>query len=132
MDIAAGAKGPEGRVAERDEFLAAMDDDFNTPKALSVIYDLVNECNKLMEGGGDDKKSALRAARDFIREAMHIFGLEFAKDTQASEDEMKLLKERITARQKKDFRKSDELRDLLKAKGIIVEDTKEGQIWRRA
>ena len=109
-----------------------MDDDFNTPKALSVVYDFVNECNKTIESNTDGKQFMLRDAMDFLEEVFEIFGVNFVKTSELSKVEEKLLSDRIDARKKKDFQRSDELRDLLQEKGVIVEDTKDGQVWRRA
>ena len=130
-NMEAGDTGSELIVQKRQEFQTYMDDDFNTPKALSVLYDIVNECNKLIDGNTQEE-FVLRGAMDLIREAGSIFGINFIKESQASEEEEKLLLERGEARKNKDFQRSDELRDLLKRKGIVVEDTKEGQVWRRA
>lgn len=128
---------PEGKEREyflqkQKEFQLCMDDDFNTPKALSVLFDVVNECNKLMESDRQDKNFMLREAGNFIKEAADIFGINFHKESQLSEEETALLSDRIEARKGKDFQRSDELRDQLQKKGVIVEDTKDGQVWRRA
>ena len=69
---------------------------------------------------------------DFIKTASDIFGVNFIKASEVSDEEETFLAQRVEARKNKDFQKSDELRDLLKEKGIVVEDTKDGQIWRRA
>jgi cysteinyl-tRNA synthetase len=115
---------------KREEFQNYMDDDFNTPKALSVIYDIVNECNKIIDD--DTAGDILSEAMEFIQEAGEIFGINFIKEDKISAEEETLLEQRVEARKNKDFQKSDELRDLLKERGVIVEDTKDGQVWRRA
>ncbi|MBN1870142.1 MAG: cysteine--tRNA ligase [Candidatus Omnitrophica bacterium] len=132
INKATGGMGSDWSLKRKTEFESAMDDDFNTPKALSVIYDMVNDCNKFMNSDTEGKQFLLRRAMDFIREVSDIFGINFLKESEISVEEEKLLMERIKARENKDFKKSDELRDALKTKGIIVEDTKEGQVWRRA
>lgn len=131
MNLATGGMGTEWSLARKTEFKSAMDDDFNTPKALSILYDMVNECNKLMKSDAEGKQFMLREAMDFIKEAAGIFGISFFKESKISDEEEKLLTQRIEARRNKDFKKSDELRNLLKERGIIVEDTKDGQVWRR-
>ena len=78
------------------------------------------------------KKSVLKAIVDFIEEISDIFGLQFLKEETLSKEEEKMLEDRVKASRNKDFKRSDELRDLLKAKGIVVEDTPKGQKWRRA
>ena len=132
MTLAVGGTGLERSLARQTEFEVAMDDDFNTPKALSAIYDIVNECNKLIDGATEGKELVLREAMDFIAAAADIFGISFLKGAEVSDEEEQLLVERVEARKAKDFQKSDELRDLLKERGIVVEDTKDGQVWRRA
>ena len=132
MNLAEGGRGSGWSLARQKEFISAMDDDFNTPKALSAIYDMVNECNKLMDSDTEGKQFMLREVMDFVKEASGILGVNFLKESKISVEEETLLTARIAARKGKDFQRSDELRDLLKERGIIVEDTKEGQVWRRA
>ncbi len=131
MNLAVASQITDWYTALRSEFKSAMDDDFNTPKALSVLFDLISECNKLMEGDAKHKELMLSEAMGVIKSASDIFGINFIKKSQISKEEEKLLMERIEARKNKDFQRSDELRDLLRTKGIVVEDAKEGQIWRR-
>ncbi len=115
-------------------FLEAMDDDFNTPKALSAIFDLVSDINKFIDQNTKDKHYAdiICAAIDTIEGCMTgIFGL-FAEEmpTELGQEEERLIKEREDARKNKDFKKSDQIRDLLRERGVVVEDTKDGQAWR--
>ena len=124
-------QGFQASFSSRDDFQSAMDDNFNSPKALSVIYDLVNECNKMIESNADDNKGTLSEARNFLSEALGIFGIKLLKQSELSQEEQELINDRMKARESKDFKRSDELRDLLQEKGVIVEDTKDGQIWRR-
>ncbi len=116
----------------RQSFIQAMDDDFNTPKALGCLFELVTEANK-----HKDRRTASfmlyhadQLIRHFCRE---VFGLSEPSQSSGQTDAeiQQYLTERETARQKKDFRRSDEIRDILKQKGIIVEDTPQGQRWRR-
>lgn len=128
----------EGFVDERKrEFEEAMDDDFNTPKALGALFNLVTDVNRLMDDhNGDIVKcvGVLRYVEEVARVILEqVFGLWLftARDFLAVEDR-NVLVERAEARKNKNFKRSDELRDALKARGIIVEDGKEGQKWRRA
>ena len=113
-----------------------MDDDFNTPEALSVIFSMVKNFNKLLEGEEKGKQFVAAYAISVLREMTDTLNLNFFNRNIAKEKvplEIKeLLNERDEARASKDFQRSDELRDLLQEKGVIVEDTKDGQIWRRA
>ncbi len=116
----------------KEEFTAAMDDDFNTPKALSSIFELVRSGNTYL--AQNDLKSA-RAVRRLIKELCKVLGLDLEKIV-AIEPEIKgriekLIKERDSARQNKDFKKADKIRSELLEEGVVLEDTKESTIWRR-
>jgi cysteinyl-tRNA synthetase len=116
------------------DFVAAMDDDFNTPKALSVLFDLVNATNKFMNTKQHDAdyEAVIAQAVDTLSGlAKEIFGL-FSKPENCSltAEQEQLLAERKKAREQKDFKRSDELRLILKEKGVVVEDSKQGQSWR--
>lgn len=118
----------------KKDFTDAMDDDFNTPKALAVLFDLISDTHKYIDAGKrhDDYEGIIFTAVDALeRIAAGMFGL-FAKEKeiQLTPELEGLLEERKQARANKDFKRSDELRDLLKQKGIAVEDTKNGQMWR--
>jgi len=123
-------------MENKNKFLDAMDDDFNTPVALAALFELVNETNKFISQDKRDTVSlgTLYHAVDMIENfAGKIFGLfkkEVEKDLSAEDEN--LLQERIKARANKDFKRSDELRDVLRQHGIIVEDGKGGQTWRWA
>ena len=121
-------------------FKKAMDDDFNTPVALAVMFDLVKELNRAKSSG--DKLVASLAG--LLRELGEILGIlqldaeAFLKssggfDDQAiSESEIeKLIEDRINARTNKDWTESDRIRDYLKDEGVILDDRKEGTVWRR-
>ncbi|NCU27879.1 cysteine--tRNA ligase, partial [Candidatus Nomurabacteria bacterium] len=124
----------------KKDFLSAMDDDFNTPKALAVIFNFITDANKFMDASLDvikDHGDVLAAVRNELDNMLTIvLGLDVVTGTQLkrrllSEEEKDLLNARIEARQRKDFQESDRLRDLLRLKGIVVEDGKGGQTWRR-
>ncbi len=125
---------PTGRVSASialEKFEAAMDDDFNTASALAAIHDMVREINILMASSPlapDDRKAVLDAVAKFDS-VLGIFG---AEDDRILDDEIEaLILERTTARQSRNFARSDQIRDLLIEKGIILEDTKEGVRWKR-
>ncbi len=118
----------------KEKFLAAMDDDFNTPQALGALFDLLNETNKFIDQEKNDPQyvDIVHNAVGTIEElASNVFGLFAAESSkELSPEEEKLLRERLEARKRKDFKKSDELRESLRQKGIAVEDTSDGQSWR--
>jgi len=130
------APRPPADFAERaqNEFTAAMDDDFNTPKALSVLFELANEINKFIDTKQHDAdyEDVICQAVDLLHGlAKDIFGLfSRAENCGLSDEQEKLLAERKAARERKDFKRSDELREILRAKGVVVEDGKNGQSWR--
>ncbi len=118
------------------QFEEAMDDDFNTPKALGVLFELLSETTKMFNQTGNEKDKfrfllgAINAIQKIFKE---IFGLNLVgRKGELTQEQEFLLQDRINAKNKKDFKRSDELRDQLKIMGIIVEDGKDGQKWRRA
>ena len=118
----------------KHEFTDAMDDDFNTPRALATLFDLIKDTNTYIDQNSDDPSylGVIYHAVDTLEHlGRHLFGL-FLKEKpkELGADLKQLLDDRITARRDKNFKRSDELRDLLKTKGIVVEDGKGGQTWR--
>ncbi len=101
----------------KKEFLKYMDDDFDTVKALAVIFDFVKEVNK--KGGG--KKSY-----ELMLEFDEIFNILTKEDVKLSSEIKNLIKEREKARKEDDFEKADKIREQIKNKGYILEDTEEG------
>ncbi|MFH0731427.1 MAG: cysteine--tRNA ligase [Candidatus Omnitrophota bacterium] len=114
--------------ALKEKFIEAMDDDFNTPQALACLFDMLREANKSSD------ENMLYAAT-LIKELGGIFGL-FLRgkqiDAQLETYVESKISERNKARNSKDFKKADLIRQELKAKGIAIEDTKEGTVWRPA
>lgn len=121
-------------LKHKQEFLDAMDDDFNTPKALAALFNLINDTNKFIDEKKDDSHylGVIYHAVDILENlGRQIFGLFLQeKDKELTDDLKRLLEERVAVRAAKNFKRSDELRDLLKTKGVAVEDTKSGQTWR--
>jgi cysteinyl-tRNA synthetase len=113
------------------DFEAAMDDDFNTAAALAAIHDMVREINTAMASDGmkaNDKMAVLEAI-DKFDSVLGIFGSE---ETEILDAEIEaLIAGRQAARRVRDFARSDEIRDELAARGIILEDTKDGVRWKR-
>jgi cysteinyl-tRNA synthetase len=113
------------------EFEEALDDDLNTSVALAAIHNLVREINTVLakdELKSDDQTAVLGAIEKFDS-ALGIFGKE---RTEILDEEIEqLIEERQEARRNRNFARSDEIRDLLVEKGIILEDTKDGVRWKR-
>ena len=114
-----------------NEFEASMDDDFNTANALAAMHNLVREINTVLSNDGlkADDRTAVLAAIEKFDSVLGIFGEE--KEEMLDADIDALIAERQTARQRRNFKRSDEIRDLLAEKGIILEDTKDGVRWKR-
>ena len=122
----------ERLVAEsRRHFEAAMDDDLNTAEALAAVHDFVRETNSLLARGGlsEADRNLLCETVERFDQVFNIFG---PVETEMLDSEIQaLIDERQAARKARNFARSDEIRDLLIAKGIILEDTREGVRWRR-
>ncbi len=119
----------------RASFEKAMDDDFNTADALAAIFDLVRWTNT--NTSAESSKEFLQAAKSLLVELTDVLGLIVdRKEEAADEDEaawiQSMIDERQAARKAKDFARADAIRDELKDKGIILEDTKEGVKWKKA
>jgi len=131
--LAAGAAAELAAQAEstKQAFIAAMDDDFNSPLALAALYELVKAINTARDNGANDAQ--LAPAQNALRELTGVFGLQLKEKTGSSEAEAQinaLVAERSEARKQKNWARSDELRDQLKALGVAIEDSKDGTTWR--
>lgn len=115
-----------------DRFREAMDDDFGTPQAVSVMFDLIREGNRILDEGGD--ASAIAGA---VEEIVGVLGLDDASGPEEatstiSDSEIEaLLGEREAARTARDFATADSIRDRLAAEGVIIEDGPDGTRWIR-
>ena len=127
------------RFAER--FHASMQDDFNTPEALAVLFDMVREINRLRDtdqvaaaGLGAELKR-LGAMLGILQDdpEYYLRGGELAAKAGLSDADIDdLIQARIDARAAKDWTEADRIRDELQTAGIILEDSVEGTIWRRS
>jgi cysteinyl-tRNA synthetase len=116
--------------AARSAFEAALDDDLNISAALGALFDLVRELNRRIDARSISTADAGRAA-DWLRQTDRVLGV-LPEETDALEAELQaLLDERVAARTARDWAASDRLREELAARGIAVEDTRDGQRWRR-
>lgn len=114
-----------------DKFEIAMDDDFNTADAISAIFELVKYANS--NSSSDNSKEYLNALINDITKLSDVLGIIVVKEEEILDEEIDtLIAERQQARKDKNFTRSDEIRDLLVSKGIVLEDTREGVRWKRS
>jgi cysteinyl-tRNA synthetase len=118
----------DGFVAKFD---AAMDDDFNTADAISAVFELVKYANtQMVAGTGKEFTAYLSENVEMLCEILGI--VTEKKEEMLDADIEALIEERQAARKAKNFARADEIRDLLAAKGILLEDTREGVKWKKA
>jgi cysteinyl-tRNA synthetase len=126
-------EGGERDAGILDEFRKAMDDDFNTPKALSVIFDYARQIFERMDKGPES--AWVVNARATLKEMLGVLGLFETDDDsgQSKDDELiaLALDIRNQLRVMKQYELSDTIRDRLKELGIEIEDTEEGARWKR-
>lgn len=126
--------GKDERFAER--FTAAMNDDFNTPEACAVLFDMVRDVNRLRES--DRAGAAALAAQlkslagllGFLQLEPETFLQSGAEGRVDAAEVQALIEARLKARAEKNWAESDRIRDLLAALGVILEDGKGGTTWR--
>lgn len=120
-----------GRLTEiRQLFHEKMQDDFNTPDAITAIFEWVNEANLLLQKEVVAKAS-LEALLDLFNEMNEVLRIFWQEEELVDADIDQLITERVEARQNKNWARADEIRDLLSAQGIMLEDTPQGMRWRR-
>jgi cysteinyl-tRNA synthetase len=114
-----------------DAFREAMDDDFGTAAALAVVFEGVRRANRALDEGAQEAASLVAT----VVELAGVLGLELGgAPAAAGEDDAEidtLLAERTAARAARDFARADAIRDELTARGITIEDTPTGPLWRR-
>jgi len=132
----AGEKDEALRSAlkENEEgFTASMDDDFNTAGAFGFIFENVRAVNVHLSEHEAVDREGLETAKAFFDKTNDILGYLMKEEKEGGEDAEidELVAERSAARKAKNFKRSDEIRDTLAAKGIIIEDTPQGPRWKR-
>lgn len=129
------SKEEEALLKKAEEYLSkfeeAMDDDFNTADAIAAIFELVKFTNT--NSGTDSSAAFLKALKKQLITMSDICGLIVEKKEEILDSDIEaLIAERQNARKEKNFKRADEIRDELLAKGIMLEDTREGVKWKRA
>ena len=117
--------------AARTAFGDALDDDLNISAGLAAVFDLVRDLNRRIEARSLTSADAARALAA-LRDLDQVLGVLPDPDVEVPDpDVQQLLDERAAARAARDWAASDRLRDALADRGIAVEDTRDGQRWRR-
>jgi cysteinyl-tRNA synthetase len=116
-------------VETREKFDGAMDDDLNTPRALACMFELVNETNRSMENKNASKEN-LKEVYELFVEFDSVLKILGHKKEAIPGDLEELIKKREDARKRKDWAAADRIRERLKKKGIIIEDTPDGPRWK--
>lgn len=114
----------------QDRFDQAMDDDLNTADAIGALFELVRDGNVTLNALS--AKAAVQAALDMLLSLTDILGILMKKEDGVSQEVQRLVDERAAARKNKEWKRSDELRDAIKALGYILEDTPQGQKVRKS
>jgi cysteinyl-tRNA synthetase len=113
------------------DFEEAMDDDLNTPRALSVLFTFVKKVNTLMDSNPLGRVAASKAL-DALERVNSVLGIIEFEEEKLPPNLAELIVKRDEARKRRDFRESDRLREELLKAGIVVEDTPSGSRWKRA
>jgi cysteinyl-tRNA synthetase len=117
---------PQEFVPFRQRFIDAMNDDFNTPEALAALHDF-SRALRSDAGGGQ----ALARGADELKTLAGALGLQGPRRVEVDEAGIeRLIQERTLARQRRDFRRADEIRSQIEGLGAVLEDKPTGTVWR--
>ena len=126
-----GEGQPVDPLTFQEQFLDAMNDDLNTPRALAALFDLAREINR-----GRDADRTVVAAQDCLRHLGGILGLSFEDHREPGNDHLAvgpfielLLETRAQLRKAKQYQQADLIREGLERQGVVVEDTAQGPVW---
>ena len=116
----------------RQRFDEAMDDDFNTANAISVLFELVRAINIATADENQPTKAGAQACLDMIHEFTNVLGLLYSRKEESLDEKVEqMIADRQAARAAKNWAEADRIRDELKAMGIELKDTKQGVQWKK-
>ncbi|GAG14790.1 unnamed protein product, partial [marine sediment metagenome] len=121
------------RISEfKTNFEKAMDDDFNTAKAIGDIHKFVSYLNSELDRKDQPRINLLGSGVEVVEKLLGVLGIDLAKilDSDIITEAEELCKQRDEARKNKDFKKADEIRDKLKEMGYEIKDTPQGTILK--
>ena len=121
---------PAALDGARAAFEAAFDDDLNVSAALAALFDLVRELNRRIDARALSSNDA-RAALDALRVLDRVLAILPDPPLELDPESAAMLDARRSAREAREWARSDQLRDALLERGITVEDTRDGQRWHR-
>ncbi len=116
----------------KNAFCEAMDDDLNTGLAIASLFDFVRDINSEFNSTSTQSHEDLQACIDLLKELGGVLGILQKTESNSIDNEIEeLIAKRQEARKNKNFALADEIRDNLKAQGIVLEDTPNGVKWKR-
>ena len=119
--------------ARREQFIAAMDDDLNTADGIAALFELVKDINVMLTA--NPNQATIACGKALFDELTDVLGFCYERGQAAEDDEAAeieaLIEARATARKEKNWAEADRIRDELKARNIVLEDTPQGVKWHR-
>ncbi|MCM8772449.1 MAG: cysteine--tRNA ligase [Candidatus Omnitrophica bacterium] len=114
----------------REKFIEELDNDLNISPALSHIFNLIKKVN-IYFSKGEFGKQNVKEVKEFLEDVDNVLCIIEKKEEFLPEEYLNLIKEREIARKNKNYKKADEIRNILKEKGILLEDTPYGTRWKK-
>ena len=120
-------KQKEAILARKQQFIDAMEDDFNTADAISAVFELIRDINPLISGETLGSKQHIAFAKEIFDELIGVLGLLYNdKEEEIPAEVTALVEQRAAARKEKNFKLADELRDRIGELGYAIEETRQG------